>query len=61
LFYQVIIEKAKKWLKPQGLLYFEINEQFAKETEIIALKKRFSSVRCIKDMFGKDRFVKIIN
>ena len=61
LFYQGIIEKAKKWLKPQGLLYFEINEQFAKEIEILALNKRVSSVCCIKDLFGKDRFVKIIN
>jgi release factor glutamine methyltransferase len=59
LFYRVIIEKAMKCLKPQGKLYFEINEQFAKEIEACALANGFSSAHCFKDIFGKDRILKI--
>jgi len=59
LFYRVIIEKAKKWLKSQGTLYFEINEQFAREIEVYALANGFSSAHCFKDIFGKDRILKI--
>ncbi|HWZ21502.1 MAG TPA: peptide chain release factor N(5)-glutamine methyltransferase, partial [Cytophagaceae bacterium] len=32
IFYKAIAEKAKKYLLPDGQLYFEINEQFGKET-----------------------------
>ena len=59
LFYRVIIEKAKKWLKPQGTLYFEINEQYGTEIANYAMVNSFSSAQCSKDIFGKDRFVVI--
>ena len=32
IFYKAIAEKAKKSLLPEGSIYFEINEQFGKET-----------------------------
>jgi release factor glutamine methyltransferase len=59
LFYHVIIEKAKNWLKPHGTLYFEINEQFGSEIANYARINDFSSAQCRKDIFDKDRFVVI--
>ena len=60
LFYHAIILKAKKWLKPQGKLYFEINELYGNEIVSDALSQGFSLAQCFKDIFGKDRFVKIV-
>jgi release factor glutamine methyltransferase len=59
LFYKAIIEKAKDWLVDTGLLYFEINERFGKEICSYALQNGYSDAYCIKDIFEKDRFVKI--
>jgi release factor glutamine methyltransferase len=59
LFYKAIIEKANRWLNRTGILYFEINEQFGRHVSDYALLYAFTQTIIIKDMFGKDRFVKI--
>lgn len=56
LFYKAITELGIKKLKKGGALYFEINEQFGKETASL-LKENFYSVNIVKDINGKDRFV----
>jgi len=59
LFYRSIIEKASRWLNRNGILYFEINEQFGRHVSDCASQYGFTESVIIKDMFGKDRFVKI--
>lgn len=58
LFYKVITEKAKRYLLPKGKLYFEINEQFGKETAELLINSGFNNVAVIKDLNGKDRIVR---
>jgi len=58
VFYRVISKLAKNHLKPNGTLFFEINEYLA--TEMIALLKSegFQNIEINKDIFGKDRMLK---
>jgi len=57
-FYKAITEKAKKALKPQGWLYFEINEAFGQANADVLLQNGFSNVEIRKDMQSKDRMVR---
>lgn len=58
IFYKAITEKAKRYLFPKGKLYFEINEQFGKETAELLINRGFTNVAIIKDLNGKDRMVR---
>ena len=58
VFYKAITEKATKYLLPKGKLYFEINEQFGKETAALLIQAGFSEVKILKDLSGKDRMVR---
>jgi len=58
LFYRSISLFAIKALKPNGSLYFEINEAYGKETAEMMKSLGFSDVEIRKDLFGKDRMVK---
>ncbi|KXX71728.1 peptide chain release factor N(5)-glutamine methyltransferase [Flammeovirga sp. SJP92] len=58
IFYRRIADLAQKRLKKNGWLYFEINEQFGKETEQLLLERGFTKTEIIKDFQGKDRIVK---
>jgi release factor glutamine methyltransferase len=58
IFYAAIAEKAKKHLLPGGRIYFEINEQFGKETAILLSQSGFKEVRVLKDLRDKDRMVR---
>lgn len=58
LFYRAISAFAAKRLKPGGLLFFEINEAYGRETADMMMSAGFASVEIIKDMQGKDRMVK---
>ena len=58
LFYEAIARLATQKLKPNGQLYFEINEQFGQETKAMLLEKGFEKVVIKKDGFGKDRMVR---
>lgn len=57
LFYRAITQFATKNLKPNGELYFEINEYLGKE--MIALLKEFGfkNSQLRQDLFGKDRMI----
>ncbi len=57
LFYKRITELAKLNLNPGGKLYFEIHENFGKETEDVLKENGFTNTRIIKDLQGKDRIV----
>lgn len=58
LFYNRIADFAKENLKANGLLFFEINQEFAKETTSMLMKKNFTNIICKKDIFGVDRMIK---
>lgn len=58
LFYKAIFSMSKKHLKENGVVYFEINEEFG--DEMLALSKSQGFLKCelIKDLSGKERFLK---
>ncbi len=58
LFYDKIADFARENLKPNGLLFFEINQEFAQETISLLKEKNFNNISCKKDIFGVDRMVK---
>lgn len=57
IFYKRITDLAQNTLKKGGWLYFEINEQFGKETEQLLINRGFENTSVIKDFQGKDRIV----
>ncbi|MBQ7532654.1 MAG: peptide chain release factor N(5)-glutamine methyltransferase [Bacteroidales bacterium] len=59
VFYRKILEFAQKALKPDGQIWFEINERFGKETAELCHSKGFKNVEIIKDFRGKERVVRI--
>ena len=58
LFYKALAEKAKHALNSSGLLITEINERFGKETAELFRSFGYSEVQIIKDLNGKDRYVR---
>ncbi len=58
LFYRHIARKAHRWLKPGGLLYFEINEKMGKACSEEIVKAGFSNVVIYLDIHGKERFLR---
>ena len=58
VFYRKILEFAQKTLKPNGAVWFEINEKFGKEIKNLCLEKGFKNVEIIKDFRGKERIVR---
>lgn len=61
VFYQAIAEQAKKYLKPGGLLYFEINENYSEEMKEMLLDLGFLNIELRKDLQGKARMMRIQN
>jgi len=58
LFYRKIAQLSKKYLKPTGSLYFEINEYLSKELITMLKKEGFNKVLLRNDIFGKPRMLK---
>jgi release factor glutamine methyltransferase len=58
LFYKAIVKQAEVTLKHNGLLAVEVNERFGNEVAQWFTQNKFENVEVIKDLFGKDRFVK---
>ena len=58
IFYRKILEFAQKTLKPDGEIWFEINEKFGEETKDLCLEKGFEKVEIIKDFRGRDRILR---
>lgn len=59
VFYRKILEFAQKALKPDGQIWFEINEKFGKETAELCHSKGFKNVEIIKDFRERDRILKV--
>jgi release factor glutamine methyltransferase len=57
LFYRKIAQLAQNNLKPNGKLYFEINQYLGKETVELLEQLGFNDVRLIKDIYGNDRMI----
>ena len=57
-FYRAITQYAQEALKPGGLLYFELNPLYARETEALLQDLGFAETDIKSDMFGKQRFLK---
>jgi release factor glutamine methyltransferase len=60
IFYKAIADFAVKQLSENGLLFFEINENFGKETVELLTDKGFTDIELRKDMSGRDRMVKAV-
>jgi release factor glutamine methyltransferase len=58
LFYKAITEFASKYLKKDGLLYFEINQYLGKEMIGLLETNNFRNIELKKDVFGNDRMIK---
>ena len=57
-FYRAILERSKTILRPEGWIYFEINEQKGAEMEVLLKEYGYSEIQLKKDIFGKDRMIK---
>ena len=57
-FYRAIAEYGVTALKPNGLLYFELNPLYAHETEAMLKKLGYVETEIKQDHFGKQRFLK---
>lgn len=60
IFYNVIAEKAQRYLKSGGHLYFELNENYADETFELITDLGFEAVEIKLDLQGKKRMLKAI-
>ena len=60
-FYRAIAKYGQKTLKPNGLLYFELNPLYAHDTEAMVRELGFAETEIKLDMFGKQRFLKAFN
>ena len=57
-FYSAIAEFASLHLVRPGLLYLEINERFGNQIKKFLLSTGFEKVEILKDIHGKDRFIR---
>ena len=58
LFYRAIAKYAIDALKPDGMLFFELNPIYAENTESLLLDLGFKHTELKKDQYGKLRFLK---
>jgi len=60
LFYRKITEISESILKPNGQLYFEINENLGERTKELLANNSFNNIELKMDIFDKDRMIKAI-
>ncbi len=58
IFYRKITELAKRNLKPEGVLYFEINQYLGTETKSMIESSGFNSVALRKDVYDNERMIR---
>jgi release factor glutamine methyltransferase len=58
LFYRSIVEFASEKLKPNGKIYFEINEEMGNAISNLLSDNNFKNIVIKKDLRGKDRMIK---
>lgn len=56
-FYRKITEKAKEYLKKEGLLIFEIGYKQKEDVSNILTENKFKNIKCVKDLQGLDRVI----
>ena len=61
LFYKKIADLAIKYLRQDGLLFFEINQYLEKETVKMLEMKGFKNIELRKDVFGNYRMIQCNN
>jgi release factor glutamine methyltransferase len=57
LFYRAIANFGRTHLTDNGLIYFEINEAFGRETSQLLADHGYTNIKLIKDIHGKDRMI----
>ena len=60
VFYKRIANLALKHLNNNGLLLFEINENYGKELLSTLKRKGFDETELLQDIFGRDRMIKAV-
>ncbi len=60
IFYKAIADFAACHLVPNGLLFFEINENYGNQIVKLLEDKGFKNIELRKDMSGRDRMVKAV-
>ena len=60
IFYKAIADYASAHLTQDGLLFFEINESYGKETVELLVDKGFKNIELRKDMSGRDRMISAV-
>ena len=60
LFYRAITLYAEKALRSNGLIAFEINPLYSKQTQELLACHSFHNVNIINDEYGKERIVTAI-
>ncbi|MGI6304293.1 MAG: N5-glutamine methyltransferase family protein [Bacteroidales bacterium] len=58
VYYRAIAAVVETRLLPGGTLWLEVNENLAGETAALLSPKNYSEVRVIRDIRGKERFIK---
>jgi release factor glutamine methyltransferase len=57
LFYEALVRLSQRRLRPQGMLYVEINESLGRETADLMCRAGMREVELLKDIRGRDRFI----
>ena len=60
VFYRKILEFAQKALKPNGEVWFEINEKFGNEMQDLCFDMGFNNIEIIKDFRDRDRILRAV-
>ena len=60
IFYHAICTFACSHLIRHGNIFFEINERFGAEIALVVRSYGFSDVKILKDMHGKERFIRAV-
>ena len=56
-FYRMIVGNAREFLKPEGMLFFEIGCEQGEDVQSIFIQNGFSNVTVQKDLAGNDRVI----
>ena len=60
LFYKAADDLGLKSLVPGGRVFLEINARFGAETAAVFLQRGYESAQVLRDLAGKDRFVRAV-
>ena len=57
IFYKNIVANTEEILRPDGMLFFELNEMYGEGVKKLMLDSNYKNVTLNQDIHGKDRFV----